>query len=166
MGSGQERRTERTRQRACIATWNIRSINTAVNKHALTLLMETESPEIAIITETWAEKEQPIHAKYDHFWSPPTRHQGVLVMTHKDMKFVPWAKEEWTNCMVSVRNEQFIVIGVYVPPNNEHQVEMKLRQLLRAATERRYSSIVVAGDLNDEKKELVRRLEGIEPMFN
>ena len=89
-----------------------------------------------------------------------------MIMTQKEMKFVPWAKEQWTNCLVMVRNKQFIVIGVYIPPNNDHEVEMQLRLVLRAAQQRNFSSIVVAGDLNDERRELVKRLGNIEPLFD
>ena len=89
-------------------------MNVAQNKAAVTWLIWKTKPEIAVFTETWLQHELKVANDYDHYFSPRHRYQGILILTKRNLKFLPWKHQLWDQHFTILKNSKTAIIGVYV----------------------------------------------------
>lgn len=100
-------------------TWNIRSLLSAHNQHALALSLNSLLPEVCVITETWMKSTLPIiHQDYSQLQFPLNSHQGVAIFANRRYELTPILKTQWENhfviAKINKRKEDIAIVTIYV----------------------------------------------------
>ena len=139
---------------------NCQSFNTA--KKDLENLCQSYSLDILCLTETWESENSKIGLKNYISLSRPRggdNHGGVACLYKQSNQYMLQRKSdlEMDNLeaicveLKTVKNETYLLVIVYVPPNKVEQMTL-LSNLVKRAS-RTYSNIIITGDLNAKSTE-------------
>ena len=115
-----------------------------------------------VITETWLKGTCPtLHQDYRQFQSPAGGSQGVLALIHKDLAATPYEPHRWSRQIIKLRiqlepkSKPLLLIGVYIQPLERVAILAQLNsEVTRDLASSKFSTIVIAGDLNSTQHSL------------
>lgn len=134
-----------------------------VNKIAeLRLIVKNSKPKIIAVTETKPKNNrfpiQPVELKipgFDMFHTPLDSQEGRGCILYVDQEFQAVDTVLETNCQDQVwctirlnNGDEFLVGSVYRSPTNSREKNSQLNNLLREASNRKNSHLLIMGDFN------------------
>ena len=94
-------------------------MNKLTNLHASSALLETETPDLFLVSELWNMKDSvTLHHNYASIISKPDKYEGVAIFYKRELELKPFKEHLWTSNYIFGKMNKTIIASIYLNPRN------------------------------------------------